>query len=225
MMKPAIRYNFSPIRNNRSKGLPMKLYVSSASPFGRKPSILIAELGLESRVRQEPASVTPVSRNEEIARDNPLAKIPTLVLDDGSTLYDSPVICEYLDSLGAEPRFFPKSGPARWTALRRQALGDGLLDAAILSRYEQALRPEALRWPEWIAGQMAKITGALDAMEADAPTFGDGFDIGHVTTACAVGYLDLRFPAVAWRTGRPQLSAWFEQTSKRPSLVSTLPKA
>src|SRR5829696_5552195 len=171
----------------------MKLYVSSASPFGRKAAIVIAERGLESRVMQEPATVSPVSRNKEIASDNPLVKIPTLVLDVGSTLFDSPVICEYLDSLVGQPQFFPASGPARWTALKRQALADGLMDAAILLRYEQALRPEPLRWIDWMAGQQSKIVGALDAMEADAPSYGDGFDIGDIATACAVGYLDLRF--------------------------------
>ncbi|MEP6702586.1 MAG: glutathione S-transferase N-terminal domain-containing protein, partial [Betaproteobacteria bacterium] len=171
----------------------MKLYVASASPFGRKASIVIDELGLGSRVHQEPATVTPVSRNEEIARDNPLAKIPTLILDDGSSLFDSPVICEYLDSLSDAPRFFPSESPARWIALRRQALADGLMDAAILLRYESVLRPEPLRWADWIAGQKTKVMAALDAMEADAPAFGSGFDIGHIATACAVGYLDLRF--------------------------------
>ena len=203
----------------------MKLYVASASPFGRKASIVIAEHGLGPRVIQEPASVTPVNRNTDIARDNPLVKIPTLVLDDGSSLYDSPVICEYLDQLGGAPRFFPAAGPARWTALRRQALCDGLMDAAILLRYEQALRPEALRWPEWIAGQTAKVSGALDALEAEAGTFGDAFDIGHIATACALGYLDLRFAQMGWRNGRPALAAWFETVSKRPSLIATLPKA
>ena len=202
----------------------MKLYVASASPFGRKASITIAELGLESRVRQEPATVTPVTRNEEVARDNPLGKIPTLVLDDGSTLFDSPVICEYLDSLSGEPRFFPQSGPARWSALRRQALADGLMDAAILLRYEQALRPEPLRWADWIAGQQAKMTAALDAFEADAPSFGEGFDIGHVAIACALGYLDLRFGHLEWRNGRPALAAWFAKVGERPSLISTFPK-
>lgn len=203
----------------------MKLYVASASPFGRKASIVIAEHGLGPRVIQEAASVTPVSRNNDVARDNPLAKIPTLVLDDGSSLYDSPVICEYLDQLAGAPRFFPAAGPARWTALRRQALCDGLMDAAILLRYEQALRPEAMRWPEWIVGQTAKISAALDALEAETGTFGDAFDIGHIATACAVGYLDLRFPHMDWRNGRQALAAWFETVSKRPSLIATLPKA
>ena len=203
----------------------MKLYVSSASPFGRKAAVIIAELGLGARVVQEPATVTPVSRNEDVARDNPLAKIPTLVLDDGTALYDSPVICEYLDNLSGAPRFFPAPGPARWSALRRQALADGLMDAAILTRYEQALRPEALRWPEWITGQTAKITGALEALEAEASGFGSAFDIGHVACACALGYLDLRFGDMGWRNGRPALSAWFAAVSERPSMAATLPKA
>lgn len=203
----------------------MKLYVASASPFGRKASIVIAEHGLGARVVQEPASVTPVSRNNDIARDNPLVKIPTLVLDDGTALYDSPVICEYLDHLSGTPRFFPAAGPVRWTALRRQALCDGLMDAAILLRYEQALRPEALRWPDWIAGQTAKVTGALDALEAEAGGFGSAFDIGHIACACALGYLDLRFDQLGWRNGRPALAAWFETLSKRPSLIATFPKA
>ena len=202
----------------------MKLYVSPASPFGRKASVVLSELGLEARVKQEPATVSPVSRNDEVARDNPLVKIPTLVLDDGSTLFDSPVICEYLDSLSEEPRFFPSEGPARWTALKRQALADGLMDAALLLRYEQALRPEPLRWVDWMSGQQAKIVSALDAMEADAPAYGEGFDIGHVATACALGYLDLRFGYLAWRDGRPKLAAWFAEASKRPSLISTFPK-
>ena len=203
----------------------MKLYVSPASPFGRKATILIAELGLDDRVVQTPATVTPVNRNDEVARDNPLAKIPTLVLDDGTSLYDSPVICEYLDQLSGAPRFFPASGAAKWTALRRQALADGLMDAAILLRYEAALRPEALRWAEWTTGQTAKVIGALDAMESEAVALGAGFDIGHVACACALGYLDLRFADMKWRNGRPQLAAWFDKVSARPSLVSTAPRA
>src|SRR5689334_19671771 len=194
----------------------MKLYISSASPFGRKASIVVHERGLEGRVRQEPASVTPVSRNAEVARDNPLVKIPTLILDDGTALYDSPVICEYLDSLDGAPRFFPHSGSARFDALRRQALADGLMDASLLLRYEQAMRPEPLRWVDWMAGQQFKMTSALDAFEAECSAYGDAFDIGHVATACAVGYLDLRFPHLAWREGRPRLAAWFARISERP---------
>jgi glutathione S-transferase len=203
----------------------MKMYVAAASPFARKCAIVAHECALASRIEFVAATVSPVSRNEEIARGNPLIKIPTLILDDGSALFDSPVICEYLDSLSGAPSHFPAPGPARWTALRRQALADGLMDAAVLLRYETVLRPEPLRWADWVTGQQAKMTGALDAMEADAPTFGVDFDIGHVATACAAGYLDLRFPHLAWRQGRPALAAWFEAVSKRPSLVATFPTA
>ena len=203
----------------------MKLYVSPASPFGRKAAVLIAELGLGDRVVQEPATVSPITRNAEVARGNPLAKIPTLVMDDGSALFDSPVICEYLDHLSGSPRFFPAAGPTKWSALRRQALGDGLMDAAILLRYEIAMRPEAMRWPEWMAGQQGKMIAAIDAMESEADAFGSGFDIGHVTCACALGYLDLRFGNLKWREGRSKLAAWFEKVNARPSMVSTTPHA
>jgi len=159
-----------------------------------------------------------------VARGNPLVKIPTLLLDDGTSLFDSPVICEYLDQLSGAPRLFPAPGPARWSALRRQALADGLMDAAILQRYEQTLRPEALRWPDWIAGQAAKVTGALDAMEAEAAGYGAAFDIGHVACACALGYLDFRYDQLHWRNGRPALDAWFAAISRRPSMVATMPR-
>ena len=129
-----------------------------------------------------------------------------------------------LDSFAGTPRFFPTEPTARWIALKRQALADGLMDAALLLRYEQALRPEPLRWVDWMAGQQARIMSALDAMDAEAPSFGDGFDIGHIATACAVGYLDLRFGHFGWRDGRPRLAAWFADVCKRPSLISTFPK-
>jgi glutathione S-transferase len=98
------------------------------------------------------------------------------------------------------------------------------MDAAILLRYEQTLRPEPLRWVDWMSGQQAKVMGALDAMEADAPAYCEGFDIGHVATACAVGYLDLRFGHFGWRNGRPELATWFAEVSKRPSMIGTFPK-
>lgn len=202
----------------------MKLHTSSASPFARKVTITIAELGLGSRVQEQAATVSPVSRNEELARDNPLVKIPTLVLDDGTALFDSPVICEYLDHACGAPRLFPPAGPVRWTALRRQALADGLMDAAVLMRYELTARPEALRWTEWLDGQKRKITGALDTMEAEVAGLGVGFDIGHIAIACALGYLDLRYDHFGWRNGRPALTAWFAMISQRPSMVATMPK-
>ena len=191
----------------------------------RKVAITISELGLGSRIQEHPASVSPVTPNDEVARDNPLIKIPTLVLDDGSALFDSAVICEYLDHLSGTPRLFPPAGPARWTALRRQALADGLMEASVLLRYELALRPEALRWTEWMDGQKLKMTRALDAMEAEANRLGAAFDIGHIAFACALGYLDLRYDHFQWRNGRPALAAWFAGVSARPSVAASMPKA
>ena len=202
----------------------MKLRYSPTSPYVRKVVVLALERGLDKKIERLTTVTSPVAPDAALAKDNPLIKVPALTLKNGLTLFDSPVICEYLDSLSGAPRFFPASGPARWAALKRQALADGLMEAAVLLRYEQALRPEPLRWVDWIAGQQAKVMGALDAMESDAPSFGDGFDIGHIASACAIGYLDLRFGHFGWRDGRPKLATWFADVSKRPSLISTFPK-
>ncbi len=148
----------------------MKLYMSVTSPYARKVRIFARETGLAARIEEIPASVSPVAPDERVSRANPLGKVPALLLDDGSALFDSAVICEYLDGLHAGRRLFPQAGPARWAALKLQAEGNGLLDASVLARYELALRPEPLRWPEWIAGQKAKVTGVLDALESAADT-------------------------------------------------------
>jgi len=118
---------------------------------------------------------------------------------------------------------FPPAGSARWTALRQQAEGDGLLDAAVLTRYELVLRPEPLRWPEWVAGQKAKVAAVLDDLERDAASLAGELTIGGITIACALGYLDFRFADDAWRTGRPRLAAWFAEVSTRESLRATMP--
>ena len=201
----------------------MKLYASVTSPYVRKVRVLAREAGLTARIDEIPATVSPVVRDEQVARANPLGKLPALLLDDGTALYDSPVICEYLDGLHAGRRLFPPAGPARWTALKLQAQGDGLLDAAILARYEMALRPEPLRWPDWVAGQKAKVSAVLDGLERDAGSLAGDLTIGGVTIACALGYLDFRFAEDAWRTGRPRLAAWFAEVSMRESLRATMP--
>ncbi|MBV9521588.1 MAG: glutathione S-transferase [Alphaproteobacteria bacterium] len=200
----------------------MKLRHSPASPYVRKVMIVAIESGLAGRIETVPTTVLPVKPNDSLKPENPLVKIPALTTDDGETLYDSPVICEYLDSLHGGTKFFPPAGAARWTALRRQALGDGVLDAAILCRYETAARPKALQWADWIEGQMRKVRGALDAIEGERL---DGvFDIGTITIACALGYLDFRFPDENWRKTHPRLAAWFAEVSKRPSMKETVPQ-
>lgn len=201
----------------------MKLYMSVTSPYARKVRIFARETGLAARIEEIPASVSPVAPDERVSRANPLGKVPALLLDDGSALFDSAVICEYLDGLHAGRRLFPQAGPARWAALKLQAEGNGLLDASVLARYELALRPEPLRWPEWIAGQKAKVTGVLDALESAADTLAGEPTIGSITVACALGYLDFRFADDAWRAGRPQLAAWFAAVSARESLRTTVP--
>lgn len=201
----------------------MRLRVNNASPFARKARILAREAGLATRIEEVETPVSPVMPNEPLARENPLAKIPSLVTDDGELLYDSRVICEYLDALHSGRKFFPATGPQRFAALRRQALTDGILDAAVLCRYEAAVRPAALHWSEWVEGQKRKIFGALDTLEAEAASWSDEFDIGHVGAACALGYLDFRFPEWEWRATHPRLTAWYEKVLQRPSVGQTMP--
>ncbi|MGI4858995.1 MAG: glutathione S-transferase N-terminal domain-containing protein [Janthinobacterium lividum] len=196
----------------------MQLMYSATSPYVRKVMIVAQELGLIERIELLPSTASPVQLNATLAAVNPLAKVPALTLDDGAVLFDSPVICEYLASLKTGQTIFPESGPARWRALRDQALGDGILDAALLTRYESAVRPEAYRWPEWIAGQMSKVSRALDVLETDAVGYAARADIGVITLACALSYLDFRYADFGWRTGRTQLAAWFETFSQRESI-------
>lgn len=202
----------------------MRVRVNPASPFARKVRIVAREAGLSGRLEEIDTTVSPVAPNADLAGANPLVKIPALILDDGTTLYDSRVICEYLDILGGG-RLFPAAGVERWNALRLQALCDGILDAAVLTRYELAVRPEALRWQDWIAGQRKKMDGGLAALEREQPGWGSAFGIGQIGAACVLGYLDFRFPDIDWRSGHPKLKAWFEGVSKRASVKDTFPRA
>jgi glutathione S-transferase len=203
----------------------MRARINPASPFARKVRIVVRERNLAGQVEEVETAVSPVAPNTDLARSNPLVKIPALILDDGTTLFDSRVICEYLDSIGASPRLFPAAGMERWNALRLQSLCDGILDAAVITRYEVAVRPEALRWKDWITGQRAKIDGGVDALEREQPSWGQSFGIGQISAACVLGYLDFRFADIDWRARHPRLTAWFEEVSKRPAVRDTTPKA
>ena len=181
------------------------------------------ETGLASRIEIRDQAVSPVSPNDAVAAANPLGKIPCLVTDDGEALYDSRVIAEYLDGLHGGARLFPAGGEARWRTLRRQALSDGIMDAAVAARYEAVLRPEAYRWGGWIEGQKRKVARGLDRLEAEAADL-DSVDIGLIAAGCALGYLDFRYPDWPWRPGRPRLAAWFERFDARASMQQTRPR-
>ena len=200
----------------------MRLHYNAASPYVRKVMAVAIETGLEQRLEPTQRKMTPVAPDADLAADNPLGKIPCLVTDDGAVLYDSRVICEYLDSLHGGPKMFP-AGATRWPALRRQATADGILDAALLARYETFLRPEERRWPDWTEGQKLKFRRALDGLEGEAGTFRDTVDIGTIAIACALGYLDFRYADEEWRATRPRLAAWFERFCERPSIARTAP--
>jgi glutathione S-transferase len=199
----------------------IELFYAPTSPYVRKVMACAIELGIADRIVKLPSAAHPLKRDARIASFNPLAKVPAAKLADGTLLFDSRVICEYLDDLG-HGSLFPR-GPERWKVLTEQALGDGLLDAALLTRYENTCRSDEIRSAEWIDGQMTKIAAALDEMENSVASFGARVSIGSLTIACALGYLDFRFASFDWRSSRPALTDWFATVSERPSLRDTFP--
>jgi glutathione S-transferase len=198
----------------------MKIFYSATSPFVRKCLVAAHELGLHERLELVPGAAHPVDRDAAIVVHNPLGKVPTLIADDGTVLYDSRVICEYLDALG-DGEIIPKQGSARWRALLEQSLADGINDAAVLARYETAVRPENLRWPDWTAGQLDKVRCGLSELERRASSFADRIDVGTIAIGCALGYLDYRYGPLRWRETCPSTAAWFERFAMRPSMLAT----
>jgi glutathione S-transferase len=202
----------------------LKIFYSPASPFVRKCLVAAHELGLRDRLELLPSAANPVAPDRAVVASNPLGKVPALLIDDGAVLCDSRVICEYLNTQ-AGGDLIPREGPARWTVLTEQSLADGMSDAAVLARYETAMRPEALRWSDWTAGQVAKVNAGLDEFEVRAARFGDRVDLGTIAFACALGYIDLRFAALNWRATRPQAAAWYDGFGARESMIATRPPA
>jgi glutathione S-transferase len=191
---------------------------SPASPFGRKVKIAAALLGLSERITVERADTT--DPNDTLRLQNPLGKIPTLILENGETLYDSRVIVEYLDALAGGGRLIP-AGWSRFEALRQQALADGVMDAAILQSYEARWRPAERREPKWLEHQQGKIERTLEVAEAGLSAPARSFHIGHVALACALGYLDLRFEG-SWRQAHPKLVSWLADFDGRvPAFAAT----
>ena len=198
----------------------MKLFWSSRSPFVRKVMVTAHEVGLAARIRTQRVVVGASNPNAEVMAVNPLNKIPTLVLDDGSALYDSRVICEYLDSLHDGPKLFPANAGARFIALRRQALGDGLKEAILLRLGEQS-RPPAAQSEKHLSAHRLKIAATLDRLESEADGLADQVGIGHIAIGCALAHLDFRFAADDWRAGRARLAQWYGGFACRPSMQAT----
>ena len=196
----------------------MKLAYSPNSPYVRKCVALAIQRGIDKQVELWTVGTT----DPALLKVNPLSKVPTLVLDDGTALYDSPVICEYLDSVGDGPKMFPPVGPARWKALRQEALGDGILDATQPRRREIALPQDEGR-QTYIALQQGKVKAALAVLEAEADSLGVLTNIGEITIACALGYMDFRYANEPWRPGHPKLEAWYAKVSAMPAMARTVP--
>jgi glutathione S-transferase len=207
----------------------MKLLSNPLSPYGRKVKMTLLMKGLAKEVEIVAVDTNP-GDNVEINRTNPLGKIPALIVDGQTAMFDSHVICEYLDSLvSAPPVLFPKSGPERWQMLVLAALADGILDAALLLVYEKRFRPEEKWHAPWQQRQQAKIDRAVDALERSPPAGRAhpdyGPDYGHLTLAAALGYLDFRHEG-KWRTGHPQLCSWLDRFAKEvPAFEATRPTA
>ena len=201
----------------------MQLIHAAASPFARKVRVLASETGLLPRIELIDTAVLPITLNERVNALNPLGKIPVLLTDDGEALFDSRVICEYLDSLHDHPRLFPSEPAARWRTLRLAALADGLMEAALLVRYERAVRPASRQWDEWAEGQLGKVRRALLTLEASAEELQGPSSIAHISVASALGYLDFRFAELAWRDGSPTLAKFQESFAGRESMQATTP--
>lgn len=196
----------------------MKLRFAATSPFARKVRVCILELGLADRIEQIP---TDPWTDLALRRGNPLGKVPVLELPDGVTLYDSPVICEFLDA-EAGGSLFPPRGPKRWRSLRRQALGDGLAEA-VVRRFVELRRPPEQQSAAVIARQNEALVATLDALEAEAQSLLDPPTIGEITLGCALGYLDFRYPDEGWRATHPDLARWFAVFGARPAMQATRP--
>jgi glutathione S-transferase len=197
----------------------VKLFHSPTSPYVRKVRACAITRGIDGQIELMPTNAN--ASPPELLAANPLSKVPCLLTDDGVALFDSPVICEYLDTVGDSLPMIPAQSAARWRALKQQAMGDGILDASVPRRGELQ-KPQDEGRAAWIARQRAAVERTLDALEADPPH--RIVDIGSIAVACALGYLDFRFANEPWRPSRPKLAAWFEAFAQNAGIAQTAPK-
>lgn len=199
----------------------MKLYHSPTSPYVRKVMVTLALGGMTDAVELIHGAGTPLAPNEGTVSANPLGKVPCLITDGGAAIYDSRVICRYIDHL-AGTGLYP-SGPEEFRVLTLEATADGILDAGILAVYETRLRPEEIRYQPWVEAQMAKITRAIAALEIEASFFGAPVTAAHIAVGCALGYLDFRFAEMGWRKDAPALAGWYAGFAETPEMAATAP--
>lgn len=198
----------------------MHLRYSPASPYARKVRVLALETRLHEVI--DLIETRPADREAGFEAENPLGKVPSLLTDDGMALFDSPLICEYLDSAHGGTRMVPVATPGRWHVLRLQAVGDGIMDAAVAIMTNNR-RPEDERSAGLVQRETDRIGVAADWLEAHAEELAGDFNLGQIAVACAFGYLDFRFPDLAWRPGRERLSRWYEEVCRRESMQQTAP--
>jgi glutathione S-transferase len=197
----------------------MILRSSPASPFGRKVRIAASLLGLADKIDVRETDLNDPA--DSIRMQNPVGKIPTLILADGETLYDSRVILDYLDHLAGGGRIIPREPKARFAALRLQALCDGILDASLLQVYESRYRPAEMKVQAWVDRQADKVARGLAALEAPPPALTPVPDVGQIALACVLGYRDLRFGGT-WRDGHPKLVNWLDKFAAQvPAFAQT----
>jgi glutathione S-transferase len=200
----------------------MQLLSHPNSPYGRKVKIAMGLKGVAGRIEVIQVDTNPLD-NPEIVRANPLGKIPALVIEGDTAIYDSHVICEYLDSLAPTPVLFPKGGVERMRTLTLGALADGILDAALLLVYEKRFRPEEKWHAPWQERQQLKINRSLDLLERQPPSWKESPDYGHLTLAAALGYLDFRHEG-KWRPAHPSLVTWLDAFAATvPAFEATRP--
>lgn len=200
------------------------LFHAPASPFVRKVMVLLHETGQLDRVELYAAVHTPIAPDAGVLQGNPAGKIPALRQPDGQVLHDSRVILEYLDQQHTGEPLIPRDGPARWRRLTLASLADAVMDAAVLIRYETAMRPSEKHWEQWLDNQQQKIARTLAYFDGPAHAELAGrFDVAAIGLACALGYLDFRQPHWNWRAEYPQLAHWLAEASRRPSLQATAP--
>lgn len=201
----------------------MELFYADLSPYARKVRVVAHEKGLADKVIM--TSVDPYGIPERLSAANPLCKVPTLVMDNGDALFDSPVICEYLDAMGDGSRLLPAQGARRWEVLRRHALANGIIDAAFNVACEVNRREAGERSPKWIEHWLAAMRRSVAALEAEIDEWPDEPDMATIAGGCALAYLDIRLKDLLdWREGHPEVAAWYEVVSQRTSMQATAPR-